>query len=416
MVALLLLTGCTGDRAAADFEASFRDDPAVASLELTSHDNQPFTGGVSGDLHAVAGLSDDDLIALVDRVSAYTVEYAESMRGHITVISDAVTLVVRGPQTADASRAAFALGVLAEPGVASVELGGADRDTLTARVADVDDAFALVGRLPDMAVAHGLAAAPAFHLRTPDATTDLAGAGGDTLGSAREVWTTLSQALSLSGVRVGDDVITITLADEADAAAAAAIAAGMDDTIRFASPTVRLGVDGDGALARGFLAAVSADVRAQIAHVWESAGTLRVAAVAADRVPALLWEIARTTPIDPALVTVGADGEQAVDVIIPAHDLDTYAAAVGDLLARPGLLELRVRADDVSITVAELNDADLAAFAAGLKLIAEDGARVCVHRPADAVCVTAAREIDPGEVRDEGAAFVDAWNLAPAAP
>ncbi|WP_243226772.1 hypothetical protein [Microbacterium sp. CIAB417] len=84
----MLVSGCTGDGEAGAFAAEFAGDPAVASVELTSHDNQPFTGGVSGQVVAREGVADHEVSALADRLSSYTRENGERMRGLVSLLAD----------------------------------------------------------------------------------------------------------------------------------------------------------------------------------------------------------------------------------------------------------------------------------------------------------------------------------------
>jgi hypothetical protein len=416
---LSLLTACTGDRAAADFEAAFVDDPAVVSIELTSHDNQPFTGGVSGEVLAAAGLPDDEFSALVDRLSGYTAAHADSMRGQVTVVGEDVSLPVTGVAADDASNARLLLSLRTQPGFLSAALTLDHRAHVAARVVTADDALALAQRVPSLAEDAGIAAAPGARVRTADDMTDLSALSTAQLAEAAAVWAAVTREVPAVGIRADGTAITIALSQESDLARAAAAAASVRDTsqIRFASDLVRLG-DADGALARALWDELGIDARETVDYVWESNAVLQVATIDAGSLPGAV------TPVAAAAAEAGAPSVQlraqepkevSVD-LTSAADLDALPLALAELIEDAAVTSLTARQDSVRVTVTGMSDTQVGRLAVPLKAIASPDARVCVERERDAICVTAADALDPATARAAARPFVDAWNDAPVGP
>lgn len=424
LLVLALLTACTGDPAVSDFDEAFRADPAVETLDLTSHDNQPFTGGVSGDVHAVSGLDDAGFVALVGRVSAYVAERDDVMQGGITILGEAISLVVSGSPAADEANVRLLLELRDLQGVEAVDLTQPDDLQVAARVDGPDAALDFVRALPAAAADAGVDG-PAFDVRTADHLTYLIGAAGDTLEYASTVWASVAESVALEGIGTDGAAIVLMLANEADISAAQAAAAqveqrapsGASQQVRFASDVVRLG-DADGMLARAVLAQLAAETRAQIRWIWESDGALQVMAASAADVPGLIEEVgADAAGLDARSVQVRAETPRriAVDLSL-SDDLDVPSRAVATLIDDTAFIELVVTARAVMVSIGDMPDAELAVFAAPLKLLSETGARVCIHRPDDVVCISAVANVSASGTSDAGADFVEAWNTAPSAP
>lgn len=296
VLTLLLLAGCTGDGEVAAFQRAFADDPAIQEMELTSHDNQPFTGGVSGDVVARSGLSDDEAVRLVGRLSDYTRENRDRMQGRVTLAVDGIQLSIAGDDELDV-RAAHLLTVLRADGrVVSAFLGeralGVTGDGAPA-------AIGMAGDLPDMIDGMVPGLSEGLRVRSADGAVDIGG-GAITRGAALRLWHALQPDVALTGIRVRDDArIVVTLQREADLTRAERAVAreGFDEGTKvvFASDLVRLG-EADGEEARALLAKLSDHARARIAWVWTSGARIEVAVRAEVDIAAMAAEVEAALP------------------------------------------------------------------------------------------------------------------------
>lgn len=416
LLSLLLLSACTGDGAAAGFEAAFADDPAVASLELTSRDNHAFTGGVSGEVIADDRVTEDQWAALVDRVSAYTAAHAEAMGGRVSVVGSGLSLLVTGAGAEDAAAARLLLALRAEPGFASADLTSERGTHVAVRTIATEDALAIASRIPERARAAGVALPPTVRVRTVDEATDLDALSASELADVTATWAAVSAEVPAVGIRSDGTAMTLALASEADLeraeTAARPVAAALP--VRFASDTVRLG-DADGEIARAFWAALDPADRDGVQFVWESDRALQVMAVDAAAVPGLVAPVRRAASGRAQSVELRADGPPHVTVDLAlVTDADASSTALARLIADEEVVS--VFATPRSITVAVASGDDIARLAAPSRMLAPAGSRVCVDRERDAVCVTAADRLDRADARGNARAFVDAWNAEAMAP
>lgn len=317
-----LLTGCTGDGQVAAFERAFADDAAVRSLELTSHDNQPFTGGVSGEVFARDALSDADLTALADRVGVYTSQHRDEMRGVVSIVADGIEFAVTGDAADDADAVRWALAVRADERVRSAEVDatfvgmvGVDVEAAVGLLRDLDGLLAGGDRVPDVVVRSEDGAVSV----RDDAAPGSGGHGG--VARALAVWDALADGVPLSGMRLHDGQLVVTLRSEADLKRAQQRVASMpvegdhsdDAEVWFASDLVRLG-DSDGGRAREVIAALDADVAARIVYIWQSDARLQVTVRSAGDQDAVADAVEAVLPAGTTEASVAVEGEEGSSV------------------------------------------------------------------------------------------------------
>ncbi len=314
----VLVSGCTGDGEAGAFAAEFGDDPAVASLELTSHDNQPFTGGVSGQVVAREGLTDHEVSALVDRLSSYTRENGERMRGLVSLLADDVELIITGHLETDAAAVGTALALRADERVMSAEIA----ESFIALVsADVGAAVELIRDLPELTATAPPEARVELFVRTEDRVVDV-GDAPQRVAGALAAWDALVAEVPLTGMRLRDDVLVMTLAQEADYARAAERARVLlpeaEPRLAFASELIRLG-ESDGVRARDLVDRLDAHDLERIAYVWESGSRLQIAVTSKRHMDAVARSVTAVLPegTTEAWVVVDGDPDSRVNLVVP---------------------------------------------------------------------------------------------------
>lgn len=314
----MLVSGCTGDGEAGAFAAEFGDDPAIVSVELTSHDNQPFTGGVSGQVVARAELADHELSALADRLSSYTRENSERMRGLVSLLADDVELIVTGHLETDAAAAETALTLRADERVMSAEIA----ESFIAVVgADVGASIELIRSLPQLAATAPSEAGSELFVRTEDRVVDV-GDAPQRVAGALAAWDALVAEVPLTGMRLRDAALVVTLAQEEDYARAADRAAGLESDaeprLAFASDIIRLG-EADGARARDLVGRLDDSELERIAYVWESGSRLQIAVTSKHHLDAVARSVTGALPegTTEAWVVVDGDSESRVDLVVP---------------------------------------------------------------------------------------------------
>lgn len=314
----VLVSGCTGDGEAGAFAAEFSDDPAVASLELTSHDNQPFTGGVSGQVVAREGLTDHEVSALVDRLSSYTRENGERMRGLVSLLADDVELIITGHLETDAAAVGTALALRADERVMSAEIA----ESFIALVsADVGAAVELIRDLPELTATAPPEARVELFVRTEDRVVDV-GDAPQRVAGALAAWDALVAEVPLTGMRLRDDVLVMTLAQEADYARAAERARVLlpeaEPRLAFASELIRLG-ESDGVRARDLVDRLDTHDLERIAYVWESGSRLQIAVTSKRHMDAVARSVTAVLPegTTEAWVVVDGDPDSRVNLVVP---------------------------------------------------------------------------------------------------
>lgn len=314
----MLVSGCTGDGEAGAFAAEFADDPAVASVELTSHDNQPFTGGVSGQVVAREGLADHEVSALADRLSSYTRENGERMRGLVSLLADDVELIVTGHLETDAAAVGTALALRADERVVSGEIA---ESFISLVGVDVSAAIELIRDLPELVATAPPEARAELFVRTEDRVVDVGDAPPRVAG-ALAAWDALAAEVPMAGMRLREDALVMTLVEEADYARAADRAAVLhgdaEPRLAFASDLIRLG-ETDGVRARDLVARLDASQLEHIAYVWESGTRLQIAVTSKRHLDAVAGSVTSALPegTTEAWVLVDGDPDSRVNLVVP---------------------------------------------------------------------------------------------------
>lgn len=314
LLAVLSLAGCTGDGEAAAFERAFRGDAAVQSVDLTSGDNQPFSGGVSGEVIARDDIRDEEFTALAARIGDYTRENGERMRGRVSLVADGFGVLIVGNAAADEAATRLLLVLRGDDRVDAVTI---EESALSVVAVGAGEAVDVARDLPASLNGAVSERVRFVSVRTDDRAVDLAGAPSS-LRSALALWDAVGASVPLSGIRLRDTGdLTLTLAREADLDRARDAAGAAP--VRFASELIRLG-DSDGGTARSLVARLDASVLARISSVWASDTRLQIAVrTAADAVslaPAI--ETALPAGLTAATVVVDGDSETRMTLAPPA--------------------------------------------------------------------------------------------------
>ncbi|GGO59593.1 hypothetical protein GCM10010910_02930 [Microbacterium nanhaiense] len=312
----VLLAGCTGDGEAAAFAREFRDDPAVESMELTSHDNQPFTGGVRGDVVVRDTATDGSVSDLVGRIGDYTRANADRMRGRVTLIVDGLKTEVTGDRAVDDAHLRLLLTLRSDDRVR----GASIRDAAVGVYgAAADVAIDLARDLPAVVERNTPGEEWLLSVRSEDGAVSLRGDSA-ILGTGVRLWDVLGSVVPLTGIRVEDTSrIEIALRHESDLprarAAASELALANDPEVVFASDLVRLG-DSDGEDARLLLSRLEEVTRERVVYVWVSDTRMQVAVRNEDDLSALAGPIEAAIParITEASLVVDGAPDTSVDI------------------------------------------------------------------------------------------------------
>ena len=269
----LASAGCTGDGEARAFTAAFGGDPIVESMELTSHDNQPFTGGVSGDVFVNPTATDDEFLDLTARVGDYTREHAERMRGQVSLDIGGLEMAVTGDQSADDESARLLVALRSNPSILS---GSVDSASASVESGSAEEAIELARELP--ALMTDVASGDRWHLGVRDTAGSVSIAGDAAqFTDAMGVWDAIGAEVPLAGIRARrDERMIVALRHESDLGRARAVPLDGGAEPAFESDLVQLG-ESDGADARQFLENLAPDERARIAYVWISDVRVQIA-------------------------------------------------------------------------------------------------------------------------------------------
>jgi len=313
----LAFAGCTGDGEARAFERAFGGDPIVESMELTSRDNQPFTGGVSGDVFIDPAATDAEFLELVAGVGDYTRENADRMGGRVSLDVGGLEMTVTGDQATDDGSARLLVALRTDPSIVSASVDGV---SASIESGSAEEAIELARELP--ALMTGFAPDGRWHLGVRDTAGSVSIAGGaaefeDAIG----VWDAIGAEVPLAGIHARyDERMVVALRHESDLGRARAVPLELEEEPAFESDLVLLG-DSDGADARQFLENLSADDRARIAYVWISDVRVQIAVHNKDDLAPLVETVDAALPqrISEAHLVWVEDVHTGVEVREPAE-------------------------------------------------------------------------------------------------
>lgn len=310
-----LLVGCTGDGQVGAFKRAFADDTAIASMELTSHDNQPFTGGVSGKVFARDSLADSEVDGLAHRLSAYAREHGDQMQGLVTLVVDGFEMVVSGDETSDAATARALIALRGDDRVRSSQI---QRSSIAVEAIDLDAALSMI-RNPPEPLNDQAGETREIFVRTEDGALDVGGEPPQ-LTAALASWDALSGEIALEGMRLRDGRLVVTLQSERDFARAqqeaAALAAQSGLALVFASDLIRLG-ESEGSRARELVARLDVELASRVAWVWESGTRLQVAVINEEDLGAVAAALSGTLPAGTTGVTLEVAGAADSRIDLP---------------------------------------------------------------------------------------------------
>lgn len=440
------LVGCaTGDAVHDQFAREFSRDPAVVELDLSSADNQAFTGGVGGEVSLRDDITDAELRAFGERVREFAVDHDTRVLGSAGPSNVRISVLFDGwrvPVLLDEAQG----GALLD---ATKELRGDSRvdavvfnsvefttvvDSATIEIADGDTAFAMLAESPGLFAQ--LAPSPTLTVTTRPGAAErvvLAGAPGPWLDSARASYDALTAQLALTGFEADQETATVRLANEADLARAEALARaalqGSTLAVTFQSDLVTLFPGATGGAARALLAELPENARAALESVWTDDRALKLGATDRAAVAALARAIdgagaggagGGAEPLGPVTIHTGDPSEPALSIQGAPGQL-VAQATVGVALSARGEVARVALLPGSSLELAleeRPTQADLADYAAALKPLAEPGDRVCIDAVSGgSFCVIAAPQLSDAELNDRakraGAPFIEAWNERP---
>ncbi|GAA1320446.1 hypothetical protein ACFSWE_04920 [Leucobacter albus] len=321
------------------FAREFSRDPAVVELDLSSADNQAFTGGVGGEVSLRDDITDAELRAFGERVREFAVDHDTRVLGSAGPSNVRISVLFDGwrvPVLLDEAQGDALLD-------ATKELRGDSRvdavvfnsvefttvvDSATIEIADGDTAFAMLAESPGLFAQ--LAPSPTLTVTTQPgaaARVVLAGAPGPWLGSARAAYDGLTAELALTGFEADQEAATITLANEADLARAEALARaalqGSTLAVTFQSDLVTLFPGATGGAARALLAELPENARAALESVWTDDRALKLGATDTAAVAALARAIdgagaggagGGAEPLSPVTIHTGDQSEPALSI------------------------------------------------------------------------------------------------------
>ncbi|MCK2037056.1 hypothetical protein KZC51_13030 [Microbacterium sp. SSW1-49] len=400
-VTAVLLTACSGSALHADFRAAFAEDDAVGGFELSTADNMPFTDGLSAEVRARDGASADELVALVGRLSEFAREHdADDVR--ITVEAADLTVPVFADAEISTGAMARGLDLVDDDRVDSVVLSArTEAKVVTAvsiRLSDAGSpvaAFDLARTVP--VLLDDVTGGANLHLTiAAEDRVRIDGNAGVWVDGVEQVWHAVSNEVPVTGLRAEPGRLKLTLATEADLAAAQALSAAtaVALVVVFASPLVLLGADASGDSARTLLGAVAPADVSGVRNVWTDddrteffVDSVAQATTTAAALSARPESVAFTT----LTVTVGDPDEPSLSVSAAPSRLGDIVASAGDLLADGDVTSLVSTPRGTTLVLAgDATEAELESRLSALSGLADEGSRLCVNRPdGTGVCAAA---------------------------
>ncbi len=228
-VAILIagaLAGCgsvnAGTAGKRTTEREFRNDPAIESVELTSSNTLPWSGSVGGSLTARAGLSDDELAELVDRVGAFESQKHDGASVSLQVVVDDVTLHVLPDRARNARLVAVANQLRGDTGVVSaeIEMPVARGARLTALTVSADRAFELAAATPEPLREQADEPPVEIDVSSEDGVSLEGVQGGTWIADAQRVWATVGLRVRVDELQATPETIDLHVADPTEVAAA----------------------------------------------------------------------------------------------------------------------------------------------------------------------------------------------------
>lgn len=337
------LTGCiTGDGTAGEFGRLLAEYPVVEEFELSSADNMPFTGGVSG----VVKLSDDTSDAQLRDLSEGIVEFAaddelqtedhtanQPSRVRVDLDFDGWRFPVL---TAPESQQALLDVILDQRSDASIVSGAvssrAYREDVTyvaLQLTDAADAFAAL----DAASARYSEASmnpvvEADGSMAGEVSIELVGRSGPWLALAQQSYDAVGARVPLSVFAADAERISVTVGDERDAPLAASVVkaelGGSGITVFVQSELLALSPGATGEAARAVFATLDPAVVSSVESAWtdDRALQLRIDTIGnVDAVVDSLAQNAKSATLESIRITVGPPDDPEFSIEAPATEL-----------------------------------------------------------------------------------------------
>lgn len=430
----LVLVGCmSGDGVQGAFEREFADDPAVVSVDLSTADRMPLSGGVSGTVVLRDGLDEAQVREFADRL----IDFRDRTDGDGAESRVRIDVAVNGwrfPVLATEEASAALLDV--------VFTLNADTRVLTGTISSADyrgsiDHASLVAsataEIPALITAVPAAfAAKGEHLpitlSSPDdepSGFEVSGTLGTWAEEAFHAYEALRAETVVTSFQAEKGTIEVVLGNEADVdSARSVISDALGSTpfdVFYQSDLVILFPGARGDQARELLQAMDDESRASIVSVWTDDRSATVSVRSLASVRHVVAQIdAAPLPADFLMtVAMGQGDHEIFSLQAPPRELAADVRTAVALFDRKGVKALNakpgfsMKLDFESAPSAD----DLMAVAAPLRALSELDERLCITWPDEVFCMQTAAELDPSgdeftETRN-GRAFADAWNSAP---
>jgi len=426
----LVLAGCvSGDAVLGSFEREFANDPAVVSVDLSSADNMPFTGGVGGTVVLHDGLHDEQVREFVHRIvdfRAQTNGDRNEARVRIDLVMDGWKLPVLATGDANTALLDVVFALARDPRVRSGTIissdFGSDIDHVSLVTATTTDFPTLITEAPAAFAETGQN--PLITLHSPEGAESAVEVSGVMRAWAQEAFgafEALQDQMPVTSFSAEESEITITLANERDVDAARMVVEHHLDPAQvevfYQSDLVTLAPGAHGDRVREALARIDASLQPGLVAVWTDDRSMTVSAdtvTSAQRMTEPLAEVLGEAEF-PVTIKVGGGGEEVFSLEASPVDLVSHMLTALSLAHRDNVASLHVK-PRFSLELefdSPPTDDELSASAAALRALSEFDERLCITSPTDSFCTRTAPRID---FEHSGAAsarvFADAWNAA----